>query len=293
MSLVVVGDLMVDVVAQLPGPLAHGSDTPARISHHGGGSAANVAAWLAAAGARPAFVGRAGDEPLGRAAAQELRDGGVDARVTHDARRATGTCVVLVHPGGERSMVPDAGANDALAAGDLPDELFERGGHLHLTGYTLLRESSRPAALAALGLARERGMTTSVDPSSAAPLAAVGPREFLGWVWDVDLLLPNADEARVLTGEDEPGRAAAALAGPGGEAVVTLGAEGALWSDGRREARVGAVPAQAVDTTGAGDAFAAGLIAARLRGAEPDEALAAGCRLAARAIGSPGARPPR
>jgi sugar/nucleoside kinase (ribokinase family) len=288
--IVVAGDLMVDVVAALPGPLAHGSDTPAAISHHQGGSGANVAAWLGAAGADVAFVGRAGADPLGDAALAALRDAGVDVEgVQRDGRRPTGTCIVLVHPGGERTMVPDPGANDALAAADLP-----AGGHLHLTGYGLLREGTRLAALDALDQARERGMTISVDPSSAAPLAAAGAEAFLGWTAGAGLLLPNAHEARVLTGKEDPERAARALADAAGaprEVVVTLGAGGALWTDGATVLRAPAEPAAVADTTGAGDAFAAGLLAARARGAEPAEALAAGCRLAARAVAHVGARP--
>jgi sugar/nucleoside kinase (ribokinase family) len=281
-SVAVVGDLMVDVVAALPGPLAHGSDTPAPISHHQGGSGANVAAWLAAAGADVAFAGRAGADPLGDAAVAALD--GVSLAVERDPERPTGTCIVLVHPGGERTMIPDAGANDALELPDLPP-----GAHLHITGYTLLREGSRPAALRALEQARERGIPVSVDPSSAAPLAgAVG---FLDWVAGAALLLPNADESRVLTGEADPERAARTLAGGGREVVMTLGAGGALWSDGERVLRATAEPAEAIDTTGAGDAFAAGLLAARTAGAEPAEQLAAGCALAARAVATRGARP--
>ncbi|HET8952711.1 MAG TPA: PfkB family carbohydrate kinase, partial [Solirubrobacteraceae bacterium] len=132
MTIVVVGDLMVDVVAALPGPLAHGSDTPARITHVQGGSGANVAAWLAQAGADVAFAGRAGTDPLGDAAVAALA--GVTLAVERDPERPTGTCIVLVHPGGERTMIPDAGANAALELHELPG-----GGHLHLTGYTLLR----------------------------------------------------------------------------------------------------------------------------------------------------------
>jgi sugar/nucleoside kinase (ribokinase family) len=285
-SLVVAGDVMCDVVAVLPGPLAHGSDTPAAITLHGGGSAANVAAWAAAAGAEVTLVGRVGDDALGREAVASLRAAGVRTQVATDPRLATGACIVLVHPGGERTMVPDAGANDALEVAALP-----AGRHLHLPGYALLRPGSRPAALAALALARERGMTVSVDPSSSAPLEAASAQAFLEWVAGVDLLLPNADEARVLTGEADPEAAALALAGPG-EVVVTLGAEGALWTDGREVVRVAAESADVVDTTGAGDAFAAGLLAARLGGADPAAALAAGCRLAARAVASTGARPP-
>jgi ribokinase len=287
MSLVVAGDVMCDVVAALPGPLAHGSDTPAPIALHGGGSAANVAAWAAAAGAEVTLVARVGDDELGRAAMAALRAGGVRTDVATDPERVTGTCIVLVHPGGERTMIPDAGANDALAIGALP-----AGRHLHVPGYALLRPGSRAAARAALAQARERGMTVSVDPSSSAPLVQVGPAAFLGWVEDADLLLPNAEEARVLTGEADPEAAARALAGSR-EVVVTLGADGALWTDGREVVRAPAEPAEVVDTTGAGDAFAAGLLAARLAGAAPAAALAAGCRLAARAVASVGARPSR
>ena len=182
MSIVVVGDLMVDVVAALPGPLAHGSDTPARIAQHQGGSGANVAAWLAAAGAQVAFAGRCGADPLGDAALAALD--GVALAVERDPERPTGTCIVLVHPGGERTMIPDAGANDALELAGLPD-----GGHVHLTGYGLLRAGSRPAMLRALELARERGAAVSVDPSSAAPLAA--EPAFLDWVAGAGLLLPE------------------------------------------------------------------------------------------------------
>jgi ribokinase len=282
-AIVVVGDLMVDVVAALPGPLAHGSDTPARITHVQGGSGANVAAWLAAAGAKVAFAGRAGADPLGDAALAALA--GVKLAVERDPERPTGTCVVLVHPGGERTMIPDAGANDALELAELP-----AGEHLHLTGYGLLREGSRAAARRALALALERDMTVSVDPSSAAPLAA--EPAFLDWVAGASLLLPNADEARVLTGEADPERAARALAGPAGrEVVVTLGAHGALWSDGERVVRATADAAEVVDSTGAGDAFAAGLLVARAGGAEPAEQLAAGYALAARAVAVRGARP--
>jgi sugar/nucleoside kinase (ribokinase family) len=294
-TIVVVGDLMVDVVAALPGPLAHGSDTPARISHSQGGSGANVAAWLAAAGADAAFAGRAGADPLGDAAVAALA--GVALAVERDPRRPTGTCIVLVDPGGERTMIPDPGANDALELAELPE-----GEHLHLTGYGLLREASRPAALRALALARERGMTVSVDPSSAAPLAAAPA--FLDWVAGAGLLLPNADEARVLTGEADAERAARTLArrlrscpasgrttAGSVEVVVTLGADGAMWSDGERVLREPAVAAECVDTTGAGDAFAAGLLAARAGGAEPHEQLGAACALGARAVGVSGARP--
>jgi ribokinase len=291
---VVLGDVMVDVVCRLDGPLALGSDAPARIEFGYGGSAANVAAWAAVArspaGAPPVLAGRVGADERGRAADAELRAAGVDTRLAVDPERPTGTCVVLVGPDGERSMVPDPGANDRLAERDLPDELLVEGAHLHLTGYSLVREGSRPAARSAIARARERGMSVSVDPSSAALLSPA----FLDELAGVGLLLPNAEEAAVLSGEADAERAALALAERVPEVVVTLGAGGALWTDGSSVCRVPAatdVAGTPLDTTGAGDAFAAGFLVARLSGAGPEDALGAGCRLAAVAVRTPGARP--
>jgi ribokinase len=287
-GIVVLGDVMVDVVCRLSGPIAPGSDAPARIEFGYGGSAANVAAWLAVAGVRPALVGRIGADERGGAAAASLRTAGVDTRLTVDPERPTGTCVVLVGPDGERSMIPDAGANDGLADPDLPGELLVRGSHLHLTGYSLVREGSRAAARAAIERALEREVSVSVDPSSAALLSPA----FLDEVAGVGLLLPNVEEAAVLTGKGDPEQAATALAELVAEVVVTLGAEGALWTDGADVAHSGAdVRGAALDTTGAGDAFAAGFIAARLEGASPEAALTAGCLLAGRAVRTAGARP--
>jgi ribokinase len=284
----VVGDVMVDVVARLDAPIARGSDAPAQINFGGGGSAANVAAWLAAAGAAPVLAGRVGDDARGRGARAALEAAGVDARLAVDSELATGTCVVIVEPGGERTMMPDPGANDALALEDLPFDLFVTGTHLHVPGYALLRTGSRRAASAAIARAGEQGMDVSLDPSSAALLAP----EFLDLAQGARLLLPNAAEARALTGESAPEPAARRLCERFAEVVVTLGAEGALWSDGDSVCRASAeAGVEAVDTTGAGDAFAAGLIAARADGADPPTALAAGCRLAARAVALSGARP--
>jgi sugar/nucleoside kinase (ribokinase family) len=291
MQLVVLGDVMVDVVCRLDGPLALGSDAPARIEFGYGGSAANVAAWAAVAGGPgqpPALAGRVGADERGRAAEVELRETGVETRLAIDPERPTGTCVVLVGPDGERSMVPDPGANDGLEERDLPDELLTQGAHLHLTGYSLLRAGSRAAARSAVARARERGMSVSVDPSSAALLTP----GFLDELAGVGLLLPNREEALVLSGEPDAESGALALARSVPEVVVTMGANGALWTDGTGISHVEAdASGTARDTTGAGDAFAAGFLVARLTGAGPEAALRAGCRLAAVAVGTPGARP--
>jgi sugar/nucleoside kinase (ribokinase family) len=128
-------------------------------------------------------------------------------------------------------------------------------------------------------------MTISVDPSSAAPLERFGPDRFLREAAHPDVLLPNGEEAAVLSGEGDPATAARALIANAREVVVTLGAAGALWSDGRVVLHAAAAGTGGVaDTTGAGDAFAAGFLAAWLDGAPPGAALERGNALAARAL---------
>src|SRR5690606_12704573 len=201
---VVVGDLLTDAVARARYALARASDTPAIVTMHGGGSGANIASWLAVEGAEVAFIGRRGADITGRNRDMELMGYGVDARLVMDPDRPTGTCVVLVTHKGERTMLSDPGANAALTPDDLPRDLFTPGAHLHLSGYTLLNEGSRNAGLAALEIARRAQMTISVDCASAAPLERTGAEPFLEWTQGVKLLFANADQARVLTGRDDP-----------------------------------------------------------------------------------------
>ena len=291
-GIVCVGDVMTDVVVRAAGATAYGSDTPSHITTQGGGSAANVAAWIAASRSPAAFVGRRGDDPYGLLAERILGEVGVQTHLAIDPTLPTGTCVVLVAADGERSMFPDAGANAALSPEDLPDTLFARGRHLHLSGYPLLHAGARGAAFEALGRARGSGMTVSIDPSSGGLLRAVGPDTFLDWISGADLLLANEEEAQVLAGCDDPDQAARALLEVCEAVVVKLGPRGALLrSRDGSAAVVAAVPVDVVDCTGAGDSFAAGLLPAWRSGGGWAAALDAGARLAARCVTQVGARP--
>jgi sugar/nucleoside kinase (ribokinase family) len=291
---VVIGDLMTDAVARAALPLAKGSDTPAAVTMHGGGSGANVAAWLAVEGVDAAFVGRRGSDIAGRNRDMELMGYGIDARLVMDPERPTGTCVVMVTHKGDRTMLSDPGANAALLPEDLPHDLFGAGSHLHLSGYSLLNEGSRKAGLHALAMARKTGMSISVDGGSSSPLKRVGAEPFLEWTQGIRLLIINADQAEVLTGREVPAQAAKVLTAWYPQVVIKLGADGALWyTNGRPEPiQVPAEPVdKIIDGTGAGDAFCAGFLPPWLDGKPPAEALAAGCRLAAHAMGDIGARP--
>jgi ribokinase len=292
MSVVVVGDAVTDIHAIHSGPLEVGSDTPAAIRVSGGGSGANTAAWLATTGTAVELVAVVGRDPAGEELVAELTAGGVGCvhvRWSDDA--PTGSVIVLTHAG-ERSFVTDRGANLLLVPSDVDSALNPGVRHLHLSGYTLLDASSRSAGRHALAAARNQGCTTSVDVASTAPLRRAGPSTVLEWVRGTDILFANLDEARVLAELPSPAEAALALSAYARTVVVKLGADGAVWASGPDVVTAAAVPASVIDPTGAGDAFAAGALAAWLGGSSPMECLTAGARLGAAAASVAGGRPP-
>lgn len=281
-QVVVIGDAAIDVIATHNRNMVHGDDVPARIALTSGGAAANTAAWLADLGTAVTLVSRVGDDLAGRQVRDELTAAGVRCEFSVDPRAATGCVVALVDARGERTMLNDRGANARLRPEDVDPAVLAGAAHLHLSGYVLLDSSSRPAGLAALAAARQAGLTTSVDPQAAAMIA--DPAAFLDWVRGVDLLLPNTTELALLSGSGDPLEAVGAVA-------VTAGAGGANWIDRDGVVTVAAEPVTPVDSTGAGDAFNAGLLGAWVAGARPREALLAGVRAGARATTKVGARP--
>ncbi len=292
-TVIVIGDVVTDLVVRLGSSIEAASDTTAKIETRAGGSGANTAAWLAHEGVTVHFIGRVGRDAFGAYHEQELRHAGVTPHLAIDDR-ATGAIVVLVDHAGERHMLADRGANLGLREGDLPTDLFKPGRHLHLSGYTLFDEATRPAALAALTRARSQGMTTSVDPSSVALLRLASAARFLEWTHGVDLCFPNLDEGLFLAGVLDPLAAAKVLGASYGAVVLTQGAAGALWARRGEETLHEPAPAiDVVDSTGAGDAFCAAFLAAWLAGAAPAPTLRAGTARGALAATTVGGRPPR
>lgn len=283
--LVVVGDVNLDVVAVAEDEVRVGTDTPAAVTMAGGGSAANTAAWAASVGAAVTLVAATGDDDAGRTVRAELAAAGVDLAGPVVPGVRTGTCVVVVGPDRERTMLPDRGANDALDPAAVEEVIGPGVGWLHLSGYVLLHEGSRAAGVAALAAARRHGVPSSVDAASAGPIDDLGPDRVLDMIDGIDVLFANDDEVTALGGRGAVLRRVGAL-------VHKRGGDGATWIDGDGAVDVPAVAVPAVDTTGAGDALAAGWLAATSAGVGPANALAGGVAVAARAVLHPGARPP-
>lgn len=261
-----IGDLTLDVVVRLAGPVATGGDVDAAIRIGPGGQAANVAAWAATLGVGARFVGRTGADDAGALARTKLGRLGVE--IVGPVAGRNGTICSLVSPSGERSMAADRGTARELAAEDL-EPAWLACDHLHVSGYALMTDPVRHAALRAAEIARMHGARVSVDLSSWSAIRDSGEEAFRDAVRTLapDVVFANEDEERLV------GR-------PLVDAVWILkrGARGCSFDGDEREA----LEVDVVDSTGAGDALAAGWIVGG-----PDLALEA----AARCVGRLGAMP--
>jgi len=268
MRVVSLGDLALDVVVRMRGPLARGADTAADVTLSAGGQGANVAAWAAALGAEARWLGKRAADGAGRLAADELERRGVEL-VGPVAEAGNGVVVSLVEGGGERSMFPARGVATELR----PDELepaWLACDHLHVSGYALVADPVAAAAARAVELARAHGARVSVDLSSWSAIRDRGAAGFHDLVASLgpDVVFANEDEEEVFGGPLE-----------GSVWILKRGAQGCSFDGEERNA----LPVDAVvDTTGAGDALAAGWI---VGGA--DLALAAAARCVQRAGAMP------
>jgi sugar/nucleoside kinase (ribokinase family) len=256
--IVTLGDLLLDVIVRLSQPLAEGADADAVTKLGPGGQAANVAAWIAELGGEARFVGKTADDDAGRTARAALARYGVEICGPVVAGR-TGTVVSLVGADGARTMASDRGVSPGLRAEELDRAWLDGCAHLHLPGYSLLRSPIDGAALLAAKLAPR----LSVDLSSWSAIRDFGPKRFRERLEELRpaIVFANEDEERILGGPID-----------GTVWVLKLGPGGARFGEVELPAR----PAEVVDTTGAGDAFAAGYLVGG-----PQAALAAAARCVA------------
>ncbi|HEY3775172.1 MAG TPA: PfkB family carbohydrate kinase [Solirubrobacteraceae bacterium] len=279
MRIAVIGDLMLDVLVEPDGPLNPGDDIRGRIRMECGGQAANVAAWVTALGGQARLVcAQASDESSVRAA-RLVSARGVELVGPPVAGRG-GVVVSIIEPGGQRSLVSDPGATRSLRPEHVDGGWFAGCGWLHVSGYHLFDDVAADAVLHATGLARSRGARISLDLSYAARLRELGGDEALRRVRRLQpvVIFQTEEEAAALRGPP-----------PAPVCVIKQGADGCtVISDGERFS-LPAVAAVAIDTTGAGDAFAAGFLLTG--GDDLPSAAEGGLAAAARCVAAVGAMP--
>jgi ribokinase len=285
-DVIVVGDVMLDVSVESPA-LARGGDVHGSVRVGAGGAGANAAVWAARSGASVLLIGRIGEDIPARIVREALQSRGVEARLSPDPEADTGA-ILVVSEAGERSMVSDPGANDRVRPENVPAQLD--AGAVLVSGYVLFRSGSEAAARAALDRARAKRL--AVDAASWPLLEAYGAERFVDVASRADLVLANEREAEVLTGAR--GEEAARRLGDAFPAVVLkLGPGGAVVVEAGGLLKVGPVDAEAIDATGAGDAFAGALMAAVALGASMEDAVTRACAAGAEAVAHEGAWPPQ
>ena len=313
LDIVAIGDAIVDVIAtcdddflaahRLPKGSMQLLDTeqadalyaamgPAR--EISGGSAANSMAGAAALGLNAAFVGQVAKDQLGEIFAHDMCSLGVQFETSPiSGGLPTGRCLILVTPDAQRTMNTCPGASHELTVDALDPQLIRSAAITFLEGYLWGPERPRVAMLEAARIAQSAGRTVAFTLSESL---CIGDRRqgVLGMIDAglVDVLFGNEDEVRHLTGCSDLGDCLNSLSSKVGTLVVTRGAAGAVAVENGDRAKIGAVPVErVVDTTGAGDLFAAGFLAGRCRGRDLKASLETGALAAAEIISHFGARP--
>ena len=278
-----IGDLIEDVVVWLSAEPNLGTDTDSIIQRTRGGSAANVAMFAALTGTKSRFIGQVGNDALGQQLCSSLQQAGVDVCVVNEGR--TGSIVVLVQPNGERTFLTDRGVASHLSLFDA--SLMANVGILHVPSYSLVTEPLASTSLLYIKAAQSLGAVISVDASSTSVLEHFGVARYKSLIQSIQpqVFLCNEDEAALLGVGATEGMPGAALT------VIKRGAHSTLAiSQNNEHCEVAVTPvASIVDTTGAGDAFAAGFLPAFVATNDVESAIARGHAVAARVLRSPGA----
>lgn len=273
-TVALLGDINVDVlldVPTLPGP---GGDAIASSQQlELGGSASNTAVLVARLGGHTRLAGRVGADALADVALSTLRQEEVDlAHVGVDPLEPTSMNIVIITPDGQRTMVAYRGANAHLGPAHVSPALLQNAALLHLSGYSVLASPQRDAAWRAVALAEANAVPITLDiPVAGAECAR---EETLRLLPRVSLVVVGEEEACLLTGQSQVTTAVEALSRLGNARIaLKRGSSGSRLIDSKESITVPAIPVTVLDTTGAGDAFTAGLIHAMTTHLDPQAAL--------------------
>jgi sugar/nucleoside kinase (ribokinase family) len=258
-----------------------------------GGSAANTIAGMAALGQACGFIGQVSDDQFGKIFAHDIRTHGVEfATPAREGEPPTGQCLIFVSPDGQRTMNTFLGAAQHLDRDALDRAMIERSAVLYLEGYLWNADSSRAAMSEAIAIAKQAGKKVAFTLSEIFVILGHGG-DFLAMMerGEIDILFANEGEIQALMGTDDFEAAVALAAAQVPTLVVTRGADGAIAiKDGVRSAVFAEPIDKVVDTTGAGDLFAAGFLAGQAQGRSTQDSLTMGAICAAEIISHFGPR---
>lgn len=285
-----IGDAALDVIVKMQTEIHVGSDTASQISMHGGGAAANTATWLAQLGHSVFFSCRLGDDAAGRAISSEFNLWKIEHRKTFLENEKTGVVVVLVDDKGDRTMFPDSGANSGISERDLPDlRGFDAA---YLSGYSLFNPLSTNGVLRMVNEIREVGIPLIFDPASVGTMMAFNRKRVIETLALMDITIMNEDEARYIADCDSLDEALDFITEIVSIVVIKTGSSGAIARiRGSNTVMSHADAVNAIDTTGAGDAFAAGFIPMWLESKDLLASMNAGNEVARQCVAIIGARP--
>jgi sugar/nucleoside kinase (ribokinase family) len=240
-------------------------------------------------GGTAAYACKTADDDLGRFYIADLQKVGVEVPVGA-GEGATGTSVILITPDAQRTMLTHLGISATLAPGDLPEAEIAKAKYLYVEGYLFPGDSTRAAALRAIEIAKAHGVKVALTISDPF---VVGLQRDLFWQLiegPVDLLFANLEEARALTDEQDPIEAARKIHRHATNVALTLGPNGSLLMHGDQVYPIEGVSTTAIDTTGAGDMYAAGVLYGLTHGLSWKQAGHLGSHAAARIVAQMGAR---
>jgi sugar/nucleoside kinase (ribokinase family) len=257
-----------------------------------GGSACNTVVGVANYGGRAYYAGKVGQDKYGEFYQNELKELGIRSDLP-PAQGSTGTCLVMITPDADRTMLTCLADSIKLSGADILDSHVKNAGYVYVEGYLWDSEGPREASIKAMEIARKNDVKvayTYSDPfcvqRAAADFRALSKSS-------VDLVFCNEDEAKMITETDTPTDACLTIASWGPKVYMTVGAKGAYYADGDQITHIPGFPATAIDTTGAGDLFAGGVLFGLSNGHSPIESGRLGSYAASLVVAQVGARLPQ
>ena len=255
-----------------------------------GGSAANTIVGIAEFGGQAAYVGKVGNDSMGQFFLDEMRGLGISIEATPAGDDPTGTCAILITPDAQRTMLTNLGASAILSADDIVESEVEQSKYIYIEGYLLCGPETRSAAYRAIELAQKHGVKIAFTASD--PFLVNTNRDEIWQLVEgpVDMFFCNEEEARSLTGQEDAIDCAQQIHQHCENVALTLGANGSILMHGGEVIPIEGVNVEAVDTTGAGDMYAGGLLFGITSGMDWQQAGKLASQAAARIVSQMGAR---